>query len=290
MFGFNGGVRSSAITTGAAGTNAYLYAKLNKCFGLNNSARTSFSPQMLIPVGMDVALSTGYTDTIDGDSLAFELVSPQSASGVNVQYTGSSSADRPVTFLGSPNATLNFPAGIHFDKQTGELAFRPTKINEQAVVVIRVHEYRRINGKMEEVGVTEVEQVVVVYASPNNRLPRIVPPFTAGACAGEEIVFDIVTDDPDNSDSTFLEWKNAISGASFIVDTSKRLARATFRWTPTLAEVRNKPYTFIVRVRDNGCSLNGISTRSFSITVREKTDTKYLQIASKQSSCNRLKL
>lgn len=290
VFGFNGGVRSSAITTGAAGTNAYLYAKLNKCFGLNNSARTSFSPQMLIPVGMDVALSTGYTDTIDGDSLAFELVSPESASGVQVAYSGAWSASKPISFLGFPNSSLNSPAGFQFDTQTGGCSFRPTVVNQQAVVVIRVYEYRRINGNMVEVGVTEIEQVVVVYASPNNKLPRIAYPYTAGACAGEEIVFDIVTDDPDNSDSTFLEWNNAISGASFIVDTSKRLAKATFRWTPTLAEVRTQPYIFIVRVRDNGCSPNGTSTRSISITVREKTDTKYLQIASKQSSCNRLKL
>ena len=290
IFGFNGGLRSSAITTGAAGTNAYFYAKLNKCFGLNNSAHTSFSPQILIPVGNDATLSTGYTDNIDNDSLAFELVNPQSASGVQVGYSGNWSADRPVTFLGSPNVTLSLPAGIHFDKQTGEFAFRPTKINEQTVFVIRVHEYRKINGNMEEVGVTEIEQTLVVINSPNNKPPVIKAPFSFDVCVGEEVEILIESSDADRNDSTFLEWDNTISGASFTLDTPKRLARATFRWTPTQADVRNYPYTFTVRVRDNGCSPNGTNTRTISLTVREKTDTKYLQIVSKQNSCNRFKI
>ncbi len=290
IFGFNGGIRSFAISTGASGTNAYLYATLNKCFGLNNSAQTCYSPRILIPVGMDAVLSTGYTDNIDDDSLAFELVSPESASGVQVGYSGSWSAAKPISFLGFPNSGLNFPAGFHFDKQTGAISFRPTVLNQQTVFVIRVHEYRKINGKMEEVGVTEVEQTVIVINSTNNRPPVIKATFLSDVCVGEAVEILIESSDADNGDSTFLEWNNAISGASFTLDTSKRLATATFRWTPTLADVRNRPHTFTVRVRDNGCSPNGTNTYTFSLTVREKTDTKYLQIASKQNSCNRFKI
>lgn len=290
LFEFNGKLRSSAITTGAAGTNTYLYAKLNKCFGLNNSAHTSFSPQILIPVGNDASLSTGYIDSIDNDSLAFELVSPESASGVQVSYSGSWSAAKPITFLGFPNSSLSSPAGFHFDKQTGQLTFRPTRQGEVTVIVIRVHEYRKINGKMEEVGVTEIDQTVVVVNSTSNKTPKITATFLSEVCAGKEAKIFIETRDDDKNDSTFLEWDNRISGASLTLDTPKRLASATFRWTPTQADVRNQPYTFTVRVRDNGCSPNGTNTRTISITVREKTDTKYLQIASKQNSCNRLKL
>lgn len=290
IFDINGGTRSSAITTGAANTKSYLYATLNKCYGPNNSAHTSFPPRILIPVGSDIVMGTGYVDNIDEDSLVFELVNPQSASGVNVTYSGIWSSSRPITFLGFPSQFLSSPAGFHFDKQTGSVSFRPTIINQQTVFVVRVHEYRNINGNIVEVGVTEIEQMVVVIASASNKPPVLSPPYSLDVCAGETIELPIISDDRDSNDSTFLEWSSTISGATFTIDTTKRLKTAIFRWTPTQADIRNLPYTFSVRVRDNGCSPNGTNDYTFSLTVKGKTNNKYLQIVSKQNSCNRFNI
>lgn len=286
---WQGGQRSSGITTGAANTDTYIFAEVNKCLGLNNSAHTTQPPRFLIAVGQDAALSTGYIDTADGDSLAFSLVSPQSAPGTDVSYSGSWSAAKPVTFLGFPNANLNSPAGFHFDNQTSEISFRPTVQNQFSALVIEAKEYRNINGNMEEIGRTRLEYTIYVASSPANKWP-VVTGIPSTACAGRQMCFTISTNDADAGDTTQVDWNSSLKNAQFSIDNSKRLKTATLCWTPTQNDLRNWPHLVTVNVADNSCNTSGHNSRTFAIYVKPATNPAYFQVASKDVSCNRLRI
>lgn len=289
-FGFKGGLRSGGISTGASNTQSYLYAKFNKCAGLNNSAYTILPPKILIPVGVNAYMTNAYIEPDKGDSVAFELTNPLDDNKAIVPYTGQLSASRPITFLGFPNMGLGFPAGIQFDNATGGIVFRPTAQNQETVFVFKIYEYRKINGVMTVVAERIVEQLVRVIPSPNNRVPTLAGASEIYICSGERAVIKFTSNDVDANDTTTIEWDGTIPGGTFTVDTSGRLATAEFSWTPTLNDVKISPYVFTATVKDNACSPRGEARYLYKVYVVAKTTKGYSQIALKQNSCGQLKL
>lgn len=266
-------VRSTTISTGAANQGFYTDATINACDSICNSSPVYTShPVAIICVGQDFVFNNGALDTIDqGDSLSYELAPAFQGANSQVSYTGSFSAQRPLSFLGFPNANLVSPAGFHLDPVTGDLSFRPTKVNETGVLVIEVVEWRRINGVMKEVGRTRRDMQVIVVSCPNNKIPTIAPPFSANACVGQQICMDIVTDDPDKTrDSVVISWNRGIPRATFTHNNGQvRFASGQVCWTPTETDVSSIPHTFTITAKDNACPLSGVAIRAFSITVRE---------------------
>lgn len=264
-------VRSTTISTGAANAAFYTEAEINACDSICNSSPeyTSY-PVAIICVGQDFVFNNGAIDTIDnGDSLSYQLAPAYQSASQKVNYSGQFSKDRPLSFLGFPNAGLTSPAGFHLDPVTGDLSFRPTKVNETGVLVIEVIEWRRINGVMKEVGRTRRDMQVIVVSCPNNKIPRI-RGRSAQACAGEQICIDITTEDDDKNDTVVISWNRGIRGAIFThTNGTKRLPTGSVCWTPTEADISNIPYTFTITAKDDACPLSGVAIRAFSITVRE---------------------
>lgn len=269
-------VRSTTISTGAANAAFYTEAEINACDSICNSSPeyTSY-PVAIICVGQDFVFNNGAIDTIDnGDSLSYQLAPAYQSSTNKVNYSGQFSKDRPLSFLGFPNAGLVAPAGFHLDPVTGDLSFRPTKVNETGVLVIEVIEWRRINGVMKEVGRTRRDMQVIVVSCPNNKIPRIIG-RSAQACAGEQVCIDITTEDNDKNDTVAITWNRGIRGAVFThTNGVKRLPTGSVCWTPTEADVSNIPYTFTITAKDDACPLSGVAIRAFSITVRESPKAK----------------
>ena len=56
---------------------------------------------------------TGILDTVDYDSISYEMTDPLRGSDQAESFQGSYTKDRPIQFLGFPNNTLPFPAGFH---------------------------------------------------------------------------------------------------------------------------------------------------------------------------------
>ncbi len=266
-------VRSTTITTGAANQGFYTEAYINACDSICNSSPIYTShPVAIICVGQDFVFNNGALDTIDvGDSLSYEMAPAFQGANSQVSYTGTFSATRPMSFLGSPNINLGSPAGFHLDSVTGDLSFRPTKVNETGVLVIEVVEWRKVNGIMTEVGRTRRDMQVIVVSCPNNKIPTIAPPFSAIACVGQQVCMDIITDDPDkNRDSVIISWNRGIPRATFTNNNGTvRFASGQVCWTPLETDVSNIPHTFTITAKDNACPLSGIAIRAFSITVRE---------------------
>ncbi len=266
-------VRSTTISTGAANQGFYTDATIDACNNIcNNSPAYTSYPVAIICVGQDFVFNNGAIDTLDnGDSLSYALAPAYQGPSTTVSYSGSFTPSKPMSFLGFPNATLTSPAGFRLDSITGDLSFRPTKVNETGVIVIEVTEWRRINGTMVEVGRTRRDMQVIVVNCPNNNVPAIKPPYSAKACAGQQVCLDIVTTDADvNRDTVVISWNRGIPRATFTHNNNTvAFASGKVCWTPAEADVSNVPYTFTITARDNACPLNGVAVRAFSITVRE---------------------
>lgn len=277
--------RNSSITTGAANTNHYNEAVIDRCLG-NNSVQADIKPFFLLPVGQDITLSTFIGDrSTDEDSVSYSLVSVLSGAGTPITYGSIFSATKPLTFLGFPSNSIPPPAGFSFDSNTGEIRFRPTKANEVSVLCVEAKEYRRINGIMEEAGITRLEFTVIVVNSATNSTPKI-QGKNALACNGQKTCIDIETSDGDAADSSFVNIDFLPSGATVTYSFNGKNAKAQVCWTPTLSDVREKPYTFLASVSDDNCLLSGRSTRIFSYTVRKTPDANAVDIVSKTVQCS----
>ena len=266
--------RNSNITTGAANENFYTEAVLDKCINPCNSSPVFTSkPAALVCVGQDFAFNNGALDTIDvGDSLSYKLVDPLSNPGVKINYSGSWSAQKPISFLGFPNASLGFPAGFQFDETTGDLSFRPTVVNQVTVLVLEVTEWRKINGVMTKVGITRRDMQVIVVNCPNNKVPKI-KGQSAIACSGQQVCIDVESSDDDAKDTVRISWNRGIPKATFTHNNgSVKKASGSVCWTPTKNDVSNVPYSFTITAKDDGCDIAGQAIRSFSITVRESPE------------------
>ncbi len=264
--------RSSAITTGAASQDFYTFASLDICYWANNSTVAyTETPSILICHNQDFVFNLGVRDSIDnGDSLSFHLVAALTAPNNNIVYSGNYSPTRPLNFFGFPNQNLSWPAGFHFDPLTGDLAFRPTSLNQVAVIVVETKEWRTLNGIPTVVAVSRRDFVVMVVDCSGNAIPKIKPPFSAQFCSGVKKCIDIDTEDDDLGDTVKIFWNSGIKGAEFTNNNGQvRLASGQVCWTPHDSDVSNIPYTFIITAKDNACNFSRQSVRAYNVFVRQ---------------------
>ncbi|MFC2114569.1 PKD domain-containing protein [Bacteroidota bacterium] len=267
--------RNGSITTGAANANFFVDAQMDRCVSpCDNSPSFSNPPVAIICIGQDFVFNHGVTDMDfdpNGglmDSLSYEWTPPLSSAGSSISYTGQYSYDKPVFFWGMPNASLPFPRGFHLDKVTGDISFRPMKI-EQTVFAIKIGEWREINGVMTLIGYVRRDIQVIVISCPNNNAPVLSGPFYKEVCATNTVNFSIATNDYDVNDTLLISWNGAIPGATW-ADNNKQTKHptGTLSWTPGEQYASTIPYVFTVTVKDDACPVNGSSTRAYQILVK----------------------
>jgi hypothetical protein len=108
----------------------------------------------------------------------------------------------------------------------------------------------------------------------NNYPPKITNTnFTYETCAGQQICFDVTTDDKIYSppaplpapapDSVRLAWNNGIRGATFTIQNKDSLHQTgRFCWTPDTSKISTIPYYFVAIARDDACPLNAKTLRA----------------------------
>jgi PKD repeat protein len=261
--------RSGSITTGMANQNFYIEAMLDKCLSsCNNSPQFTSPPNPILCVGMDYCFDHGMIEP-DGDSVSYSLTDAMQYAGSPCTYASGYNKDRPLLFLGAPNANVSLPGGFHLDAVSAELCFRPTKV-EKGVVVVKATEWRNINGVMTNIGETRRDVMYIVSACSNtNKPPVINSPLVYDACAGSQLCFLINANDFNAIDTVRLRWNNGIPGATFtpFFPSGSRKQRATFCWTPGDSDVRSQPYNFTANAKDNFCPQPAIDNKVFSINV-----------------------
>jgi gliding motility-associated-like protein len=262
--------RNTNITTGAGGCDFTTVATLDKCISpCNTSPQITNKPIAIICAGKDFCFNNGITDSIDGDSLSYEFADPLGTNGIPCPWAATYTKDMPLSFVGKPIKTANLPAGFHLDPVTGDICFRPNKL-EVGVMVIKVTEWRKINGVLTNIGETRRDMQVIVTNCNNNNSPTL-PSITKDACANTPICFPIPSADQDAADTVRVEWNKGIKGATFTkswgTGAGGKKQRGTFCWTPTDADVRTNPYYFTVSARDDACPINATTVKAYSITV-----------------------
>ena len=267
--------RTSGITTGGANTNFYTEAELSRCIGTNNSSpKFSNAPITIICIGQDYVFNNGSINSDTNasgqllDSISYEWTSPLSSSGGNIAYTGQYAYNKPIYFWGFPSVNLPFPRGFHLNQVTGDISFRPMKI-EQTTYALKVKEWREINGIMTVIGVTQREMGTIVISCPNNNAPLLSGPYYKEVEAGDYISFSITTYDYDQTDSLFLSWNESIQNANWS-STSGIVKHpiGTLSWVPKWKDISPIPHVFTVTVRDDACPVNGQSTRAYQVLVK----------------------
>ncbi len=256
-FSYNLCCRNWAITniTTPGNWQLYIYATLNNTITpCNNSPTFSNKPVPFICQGQTFCFNHGAYD-VDGDSLAYSLITPWDSPGLPIVYNAPFTANNPLT--SSPAVTFN--------PTTGDICMTPTNI-EITVMAVLVKEYR--NGVL--IGSVERDIQVTVIAC-TNQLPALTGingtnVFSETVCAGSQTCFNIFSNDADVPQNTFVTWDGSIPAASFNVTPGNRQS-ATFCWTPTSADISSTPYCFTATVRDDNCPYYGSQTFSYCITV-----------------------
>jgi PKD repeat protein len=263
--------RNSTITTGLADKGFYAGATLNRCIpDGNNSPEFTNIPVSIICVGQDFSFNHGVVDTdVDSsgglsDSLVYEWAPPKGKNASNLSYSGQYNYDKPIFFWGFPNTNLTEPRGLHLSSTTGDIAFRPMKI-EQTVMTIKVSEYR--NGV--KIGEIRRDLQIIVISCPNNNPPILGGPFYKEVCATSTVCFSIATNDYDVDDTLKISWSGTIPGAIWTDNNCLvKHPTGTLCWTPGEDLASPYPYVFTVTVEDDGYPVRGKSTKAYQIVVK----------------------
>lgn len=259
-------------TNMSGSTYAYYYGTINNTNGVcNNSPTFNSQPIPYYCTGQQVNFNPGVQE-IDGDSLVFSLVQPQTSATGLANYSFGYSSTNPFG--------TNVP--VTFDPQTGQLSFIPLNVGN-FVVAYQVCEYR--NGV--NIGCVMREFQIVVQNC-NNQTPympvgmenfngngTIIDSNSLESCVGDSFSFQVFFyDSLLNSqllgDSITITTNAAavLPGANVTI-THGNPAVLTVDWITS----PNSPQFnyFIVELEDDACPVPGLAIYQFDITINPAT-------------------
>ncbi|MEX0965872.1 MAG: T9SS type A sorting domain-containing protein [Bacteroidia bacterium] len=248
----------------------YIESSFNRCLAsCSNSPKFSFEPLGIMCEGDCQYYPPGVTYSI-GDSLDYSLTPPLSSNGSPISYASPYSDLYPIYFNGFPNANLPFNPplcrGFHLDASTGNLYFRPMQA-QRSQMAVKVDIYK--NGI--KTGEITRDMHLTIMNCPSNDNP-VISGINGGnsvhinACPGINLSFTINSSDGDSTDTLTMTWNEGIPGSSFTLS-SGRIPTGTFSWTPTESDIRTEPYTFTVKLQDDGCPVSATIFKTFYIRV-----------------------
>lgn len=265
--------RNASITTGGANKNFYINAKLNRCLNpCDNSPEFNNPPVFMVGLGQHFIYNHAVVDDDKDssgnplDSLSYSWTEPLINKNTACPYNSPYSFSNPIYYYGFPNPNLPDSMGFHLNQQTGDISFRPMKI-EQTIMALKISEWRKIDGEMKVIGETRRDMQIIVYTCTNTN-PLIAGTYYKKVFAGDPVSFSITADDRDQNDSLTISCINPITGAIWFCESefSYRPA-ASLYWQTKKSDANPIPYTFYVNVKDNNCPINGFSSKAFQILV-----------------------
>jgi hypothetical protein len=213
----------------------------------------------------------------DGDSLVYSLITARQAAGMPVTYKNGFSAQSP----------LPASFGSTFYPTDGEIRFTPNVLlqgSNRYAVVMQVNEYRKINGLVQLIGVTQKDIIIevnppIIY--PNN-LPQFknftvngqstLLPATLNVLVGQPIQVHFDTFDADTADDLMLSvvfpfsTNNPFTRGITIINNGLRPS-FDLNWTPTANDVSPTPYELYLIIEDSACPIKSTVTDFFTIKV-----------------------
>lgn len=265
--------RNSSITTGAANYNYYVETKFNKCLAPHNSSPSFVDiPTFLIGVNTNQNISNAAYDSIDNDILTYELTQPLQGAGVSIPYSGSFAPNKPLTFLGFPNINLSLPSGFHFDSLTSNMAFRPTINNQVTVMVVKVNEFRKINGIYTQIGSVLRDVQVIVMNDSTNSAPSLGDPSRKLCRKIGNTCLTIPITDGNATDTVSVSVKSSIPSITYNnigTKPSEPIVEVCMYIDSAMLLSTQKPQ-FTVLVDDNHCPLSIKTSKIYTIDFADE--------------------
>ncbi len=217
-----------------------------------------YLPEMLVPpidfgcTGVAFYHNPGAFDR-DGDSLAFEFVTPRKARNTPVDnYRVMNDPE----FGGFEEGTTNVPAGLTIDPLTGDMVWNSPGVVGEYNVAFMVKEYRKLEGQYFLIGSVVRDMQIIVDDCDNNR-PRLDLPDDICVEAGDNVNFDVTATDEDG-DPVKIEVFSVVlyfpeSPATYLPNPAEFMAqpgRLNFDWNTTCDQVREQPYLVTFKVTD----------------------------------------
>lgn len=291
MFAIHDQLREPGITTHDLHNNMlYIESMANICLKYNNyhSPKFSFEPRFLAPCNQPLAYTPAPIDTMEFDSLGFELDAIQYNFQKNVTYTGNFTKSIPMTPYCPPNpGVINCrglpgakpPRGIYFDPELCQLIFTPTKCDEKGNIAFKVSEYRRDStGQFKLIGYIKREMTITVGQYPDNIPPMLSGNAKYAICGNNQICFTSkFYDDPFLPKQTIVDtvrinWNGAIPGSNLkLTDSSAREKTTQFCWN-VKPHYKNERLFFGIQAYDKQCNAY---TSSYNYYIQTRQETKY---------------
>jgi gliding motility-associated-like protein len=235
------------------------YTFLNPQFqGYNNTATLLQPPIDFACVGKKYIHNPGAFD-VDGDSLAFEFIVPLQDSGLNVP-----------NFIWPQQIEPGPDNSMTLDPVTGDLVWLTPQIAGEYNIAFLVKEYR--SGVLISSFVRDMQILVLLC---ENNPPEISTLPEICLVAGEELKLPITISDPDVGQLV----KTTASGGPFEIEGNMAILDdgpggfqeqpfiATLLWTPQCEQIREQPYTVIIKATDNFFDTTGL-VDLFAISIR----------------------
>lgn len=285
--------RSTTITTGSDNSNLYLEASFNKCLAPKNfSPKFINTPTFLAEVGDFKNITATVLDTVDNDSLSYELVNPYKDEGLWVGYSNAYSPLKPLTFLGFSNANLPSPQGFHFDEGVGDFEFTPVRINQITVIALKIKEWRKINGVTQQVGETMREFQLTMIRDTANKPPVFTRNERELSICGDtgKYYFQIPIVDSNSSDYVHLNYYTNIKNITF-TEARNKSSEPTVEVCVTVDSAMLKKMAlqqFTIIATDSACNLPGKAEKTYYFKFYKKILPDSFSINISLSDCRKI--
>jgi len=246
---------------GASGTSFYIDAPLNNSNHINSSPVLPDIPPHVLFVNDSISIPLSSTD-VDGDTVKYRFVNPESASGTNIPYYSGYSPSQP---FGN--------GGLCYIRDNNTMVLKSAATGKYTLT-LKIEEYRQ--GTY--IGYTTRDFVVTcVNSTPGSKLSIPTPvnrnnvyTFT---CPGRSNYLALNFEDAATGDSVYMDIITpVISGFTFNTSATNGIGNATgyISWTtPTSMDPTSlKFFDFIVNVRDNACRMIGKATYVYRVNTR----------------------
>lgn len=287
----------------------------------NTSPVASALPVVFTPVNRLSTFSNSAFD-VDGDSLVYSLDSPLEACSTPAAYAAYPTQPSIFPISTNPLCVMQVPAianysstlpvyvaydtvgtcpivtgspRFHFNASTGSIQLQPARYIASAsavgdnkyAAVVKITEYRRINGTYREVGTMRRELYFIVYDCGTNVLPRLASTLTiqtgmgSGAqntvrpvgqiipvVAGEPVSVVVSATDANAGQLLTLSLDYNATPGTTLQNLGNGQARLTF--TPPLT-LPNGLYRVAVTAEDNACPIKGLDSQIITFRVTTVT-------------------
>jgi gliding motility-associated-like protein len=241
--------------------------RIDPFFGCNDTPIFLIPPVDKGAVGVLYYHNPGAFD-INGDSIAFKLVTPQSREGVNVPNFRS-----PEIAAGGQTSQQTGPAFLSLDEILGDLIWDAPGLKGEFNVAFIAEEWRKIAGEWRFLGSVTRDMQIIVDETDNDP-PELQIPLDTCIEAGTLLEAEIIATDPNPESLVRIEGFGGpfiLSPPATLTPTSNDFFEtptiSNFSWQTDCSHIREDPYLVRFKATDNGPGLRLTTFETWSVTI-----------------------